>query len=64
MIRTSECLAERIGDSGHEQEHSHDERLHVRRRLRERVLEPGDGREDLRECDEHIRSSLDPHVQV
>ncbi len=33
------------------------------RRLRERILETGDGREDLGEVDEHVRRRLDPDVE-
>ncbi len=60
----NERLADRTRDSGHEQERSHDERTHVLGCLGERVLETGDGCEDLGERDEHVTAGLDPDVQV
>ena len=56
-------LADRARERRHEQEHAHDERAHVLRRLGERVLEAGDRREDLGEGDQHVRARLDPDVE-
>ena len=41
-------------DGGHEQEHGHDEGLHVFGGFCECVFEPGDGREDFAERDEDV----------
>ena len=61
---TDERLADRRRDRAHEQEHAHDERAHVLRRLGERVLEAGDARKDLRDGDEDVAAGLDPDVEV
>lgn len=42
-----ECLTERAGECAREKEDAHNQRAHVLGRLRERVLQAGDGREDL-----------------
>jgi len=59
-----ERLGDGVTESGGEVEDGHDEGAHVLRRLCERVLEPGDGREDLGEGDEDVCACLDPDVQV
>lgn len=56
-------LAEGGRDGGSEEVERHDERTHVLRCLGERVLETGDGCEDLGEGDEDVTASLDPDVQ-
>lgn len=58
-----ECLAESVRNGGAEQEQGHDNRLHVGRRLCERVLKTGDGRVDLGDSDEHVGWRLDPNIE-
>jgi len=58
-----EGFAESGSESGHEQEHRHDEGPHVMWCLGERVLKTGDGGEDLAERDKNVCSSLNPYVE-
>lgn len=58
------CLAERTGEGAREQEDAHNQRAHVLGRLRERVLQAGDGREDLRDREKDIRACLDPDIEI
>lgn len=50
------------GESGLELRESRDERLHLLGSLGERVLQRGDGSEDLGDPDEDVRSGNDPNV--
>ena len=47
-----------------EEEHGHHERSHVLRCLGERVLETGDGGEDLGDGDQDVGAGLGPNVDV
>ena len=51
-------LTDGRANGGHEQEHGHDEGLHVLGRLCERVFETRDGCKDFAECNEDV--SVDP----
>ena len=62
--RTNKRETKGTRDRIHEQEHGHDQRPHVLRRLCERVLQPSDRREDFGECDEDVAASLDPDVEI
>lgn len=51
-----------VADGGHEEERAHDDGLHALRGLVVRVLEPGDGREDLGDRDQHLWAADTSHA--
>lgn len=60
---TSKNSANSVRDGRHTQEHPHHKGLHISGCLGECILEASDGRKSIRNTDENVGSTLDPHAQ-